>query len=278
MKSLGEVLRLSVQYLQDRNIANPRRNAECLLAGVLSCKRMDLYMRFDQPLIDSELEFLRSALKKLVAGEPIDYILGSVDFFGVTLQVDKRALIPRVETEFLVEKAALSAAQGAVVWDVCTGTGCIGIALKKKRPDLNVVLIDISSEALALASVNAVKNLVDVEIVQSDLFSNLKGRRCDFICSNPPYIAADEYEKLDDSVRLYEPKLALVGGQTGLEFYQKFSERIGEFLNPGGKAIFEIGFDQAEGVKKVFSTLNGVRFIVLPDLSGKDRFFFLEMQ
>lgn len=278
MKSLGDVLRLSVQYLQDRNVSNPRRNVECLLAEVLSCKRMDLYMRFDQPLVDSELEFLRSSLKRLVAGEPIDYILGHVDFFGVTVQVDRRALIPRVETEFLVEKVASVAGQGAVVWDVCTGTGCIGIALKKKRPDLNVVLVDVSLDALALARANAIKNLVDVEIVQSDLLSSLAGRRCDFICSNPPYIADDEYEALDDSVRLYEPRLALVGGRTGLEFYQRFSECIGGFLNPGGKAIFEIGFSQAEGVKKIFSSLNGVRFVVIPDLSGKDRFFFLEMQ
>ena len=278
MKTLGEVLRLSVQYLQDRNIPTPRRNVESLLGEILSCKRMDLYMRFDQPLIESELEFLRSGLKRLVSGEPLDYILGSVDFFGVKLQVDKRVLIPRVETEFLVEKIATIAAEGAHVWDVCTGSGCIGIALKKKRPDLHVVLIDISSEALALARVNAEKNLVNVEIVQSDLLSALVGRKCDIICSNPPYIAESEYATLDDSVRLYEPKLALIGGQTGLEFYQRFAKCIESFLKPRGKAIFEIGFSQAEEVRKIFSILERARFEVIKDLSGKDRFFFLEMQ
>lgn len=251
MKTIGEILKLSQEFLGDRKIDRPRRTAEEIIAHVLHLKKMDLYIQFDKPIVEKELALIRELLKRCSKGEPLDYALGVVDFFGCRIKIDQRVLIPRPETEILVERVAKLAPKG-VLWDVCTGSGCIGIALKKACPELQVTLSDISGEALALAAENAKLNGVEVSILQGDLLSPFKGEKADFVICNPPYISEDEYTKLDPSVRDYEPKLALVGGAGGAEFYERLKRDLPAHLNPGAQVFFEIGAGQGEALKRLF--------------------------
>src|SRR5579872_833537 len=149
MKTLADVLHLSTEYLQKRGIDRARRQAEELISHVLKLPRIELYMQFDRPFIESELNDLREAMKRRAVGEPWQYIFGEVDFYGCKIRVNRDVLIPRQETEILVDKIVKELPTHPLeIWDICTGSGCIGIALKKKRPDCRVVLSDISKEAL----------------------------------------------------------------------------------------------------------------------------------
>lgn len=278
MKSIAEVLRLSSQFLEERNIEKPRRLAEELLSSLLRCKRIDLYMQFDRPLEEQELSQLRGWLKRASQHEPVEYIVGEVDFFGCAIKVDSRALIPRPETEILVDWIAKKITEQKSVWDICTGSGCIGIALKKKFPQLEVSLSDISPRALSLARENAVKNGVDVSFFEGDLLTPFQGKKVDILVCNPPYVGTNEFLTLDPSVRDFEPELALVGGERGLDFFERLSVEIPEVLNPGGLVFLEIGFAQGSEVQKIFGSPVWSRSELIQDWSGKDRFFFLEKQ
>jgi release factor glutamine methyltransferase len=278
MKSLGEVLRLSTHFLSERKIESPRRLVEELLAHSLKCKRIDLYLQFDRPMEEKELEELRVGVKRVSRHEPIEYILGEIDFFGSSIQVDSRALIPRQETELLVDLIAKKITSQKTLWDVCTGSGCIGISLKKKLPHLEVSLSDISPEALALAKKNGERNSVDVKFFLGDLLEPFKGETTDLFICNPPYVSSQEFLTLDPSVRDFEPKLALVGGEEGLDFYKRLSHDLPKHINPGGWVFLEIGLGQRMWVEEIFcSPVWGGREWI-SDLSGKDRFFFLEKQ
>ncbi|MGB7978427.1 MAG: peptide chain release factor N(5)-glutamine methyltransferase [Chlamydiales bacterium] len=251
MKSILEIVKLSTAFLAERKMERPRRTAEEVVAFVLGLKKMDLYLRFDQPIVEAELGRIRELLKRCGKGEPLEYVLGEVEFLGCRIHLDRRVLIPRPETEILAEMVAKRVESG-VLWDVCSGSGCLGIALKKARPDLEVVLSDISADALALAEENAKLNGAFVEILQGDLLAPFEGRRADWIVCNPPYISEAEYWNLDPSVKDFEPKLALVGGAKGTEMYERFKESLSRFLKPGGRVFFEIGASQGGALKKLF--------------------------
>ncbi len=250
MKNIGEILKLSQEFLAERRVEKPRRLAEEILAFVLKMKRMDLYLQFDKPIVEEELFEIREKIKRCGKGEPLEYVVGKVDFFGAEIQIDSRVLIPRPETEILVEKIAKEAKRG-VLWDLCTGSGCIGIALKKANPELEVTLSDLSEEALQVAKKNAELNGVHVQFVQGDLLKPFRGQKADWIVCNPPYISEKEYLQLDPSVRDFEPKMALVSGLSGLEFYERLAE-VDKFLQEGGKCFFEIGAGQKEALVKLF--------------------------
>jgi release factor glutamine methyltransferase len=282
MKSLGEVLALSVKYLKEKMNAKPRYVAENILAHVLKIDRMQLYVKFDCPLEESELERIREFLKRAATNEPLEYILGSVDFYGCCLRITPDVLIPRQETEILVDKAVQiiekEDRQKKVAWDVCTGSGCIGLALKKKFPELQVSLSDLSEKALSLAKNNAEAHQLDVTCLQGDLLEPFKGKRSDFIFCNPPYISKNEYESLHPSVRDFEPNIALVGGITGAEFYEKLAHELPGVLNPRGRVFLEIGSTQGEKVCQIFSSACWVKKELIKDWAGHNRFFFLEIE
>jgi release factor glutamine methyltransferase len=282
MKSIGEVLQLSTSFLTDRKEARARRSAEELLAHVLRLKRMDLYLQFDRPVEEKELVLLRELLKKRAKGEPTEYLLGEVDFLDCPIRIDRRVLIPRPETEILAAhvKKMLSEKdlEGKQLWDVCTGSGCIGLSLKKAFPQLSVVLSDLSQGALDVARANGELNGVSVEILQGDLLQPFKGRKADFFICNPPYVSQKEFLDLDPSVRDFEPREALIGGETGAEFYERLSRELPEFLNPGALVFFEIGSGQGEILKQLFSKGSWTRFELLNDWAGHSRFFLLEKQ
>jgi release factor glutamine methyltransferase len=282
MKTILEILKLSTDYLQERNIRNPRREAEDLISDALKLNRLKLYMDFDRPLTDEELTLCRSWLMRRVKGEPLQYIRGEVEFLDCKIKVSPAVLIPRQETEVLADKVIQSLASqdlaGKTLWDVCCGSGCIGIAIKKKFPQLDVVLADISSEALKVAQTNAGLNNVEVVFLQGDLLQPFKGRKTDFLVCNPPYVAAKELATLEREVRDYEPHLALISGDSGLEFYARLVRELPPFLKPGAKAWFELGTGQGPAILRLFSGPPWVNCRIEQDWSGHDRFFFLENQ
>ena len=280
MKSVSEILQLSAHFLGSKKIDRSRRMAEDLLAHVLKCKRIDLYLQYDRPLVENELVLMRELIRRASAQEPIDYLIGEVDFFGCKIRVDKRVLIPRPETEILVDLIVkkIGAQGGKFLWDLCTGSGCIGITLKKKLPQLQVSVSDLSVEALQLVLQNSRINEVEVEIYQGDLLAPFEGRKADFVVCNPPYVQMSEYCFLDQGVRDFEPKGALVGGERGTEFYERLERELPFFLNHGASVFFEIGSKQGASLNKIFSSPIWSAQQVHLDWSGKERFFFLEMQ
>jgi release factor glutamine methyltransferase len=284
MKTLLEIVNLSTQYLQDKGIANARRQAQDLICDALGIDRITLYMEHDRPLSEAELTLLRQRLTRRAQGEPNPYIHGEVYFGDCVFQVKRdTVLIPRQETEILWEKIVNTLEketdlQNKVLWDVCCGSGCLGIALKKHFPALTVVLADICPKALAIASHNAILNGVEIECVEGDLLAPLAGRRADFFVCNPPYISEGEYEKLDREVKDFEPQKALVGGVTGLEFYQRLASDLARHLTPSAKAWFELGTGQGQAVSALFASAPWKARNVEVDWSGHDRFFFLEIE
>lgn len=271
MKTIGEIIQLSADYLAERKIEKPKRLAEELLSHVLKMKKMDLYLQYDRPVLESELSTLRELLKRCAKGEPFEYVVGEVEFFGCKIQVNPNVLIPRPETELLVELISKRVKNG-VLWEICTGSGYIAVALKKLLPELTVVASDICPKALAVAKENAKLNQVQIEFLEGDLLAPFKGRKADFIVCNPPYISDEEFTSLDPSVRGFEPKLALIGGKRGTEFYERLQREIPPFLNAGAKLFFEIGAGQGEAIKQIFDGKGEVN----KDYAGHPRFFFLE--
>jgi|SRR5579862_331146 len=282
MKTLGEILQLTAQCFKEKNIERPRRTAEELLSFVLHLPRLELYLQFDKPLVQDELNVLRDLVKRKLKGEPLEYLLGRVSFYGCTLTVTRDVLIPRPETEILLDKAchrlkSLSL-EGKKAWDLCTGSGCLGIGLKKTFPQLQVFLSDVSDKALAVARNNAETNGVSVACLKGDLLAPFAGSKADIILCNPPYVSNKEYDHLDSSVSAYEPKEALVGGEEGLFFYQRLSAELPACLNPGALLFFEIGFSQGKAVQDLFLAPCWRHARIEKDFAGHDRFFFLEFE
>lgn len=280
MKTLFDIILLSEKFLQDRGIARARREAEDLIADALNMRRIDLYLQFERPMVEEELKLCRDFLKRRVLGEPPQYISGKVQFAGAQIEVTRDVLIPRQETEILVEILGQTLKdqdlEGKVLWDLCTGSGCIAIALKKRFPKLVVCASDISPKALEIAKKNALANNVDVQFYLGDLFAPFAHSRCDFFVSNPPYIPQKEFETLPKEVKNFEPTLALIAGEEGLDVYERIARDLHQFLLPGGRAWFEIGYNQGSLVKNLFEKQGWQGGRVEKDWSGHDRFFFLE--
>lgn len=280
MKTLIEVLKASCDYLAKAKIDEPRREAEYLIADALHISRMQLYLEYDRPLEETELADLRERLKRRAKHEPVQYIAGEVDFYGCKIKVNPSVLIPRQETEILVDLIAKEFEQVELkhkrLLDLCTGSGCIGIALKKRFPDLEVLLSDLSPSALTVAKENAHKNGVEVQLLRGNLFEPLQGQKVDFIVCNPPYISQKEYDALALEVREFEPRDALLAGPTGMEIYQALAVKLAAFLAPGGKVWFEIGAAQGGAIKALFLNPIWKRCDLKKDWAGQDRFFSFE--
>ena len=217
-------------------------------------------------------EILRIADERLT-GRPLWYIIGDADFCGYKIKVDERVLIPRPETEELVQQVVAAAEEGNSILDLCTGSGAIAIAvykeLEKNRRKASVTASDISEEALALAKENAEENGADIAFVQSDLFSRIRGR-FDIIVCNPPYIPSGDIAGLQREVRDFEPRLALDGGTDGLDYYRRIAEDAGKYLVRGGMLVMEVGLGEAESVVKLFRYCD--YSMVVKDFNGIDRF------
>jgi release factor glutamine methyltransferase len=250
MKDCKTILQLSTEFLSKYRLKKPRLTAEILLAHFLGMKRIELYMHFDRPLLEEELASYREALKRAAQQEPIEYILGEMEFYHVKIKVSPDVLIPRQETEILLDLVC-KRLQGdeKKVLDLCTGSGCLAAALKKARSDLEVFGVDLSEKALAIAR----QNSSEVYWLCGDLTMPVREEKFDVVICNPPYVAEQEYPELEKSVRDFEPKMALVSGPTGVEFYERLSIELPSILNPGAKVFFEIGAGQGEMIQKIFS-------------------------
>ena len=207
-------------------------------------------------------------VEERIMGKPLWYCVGDVDFYGYKIKVDSRVLIPRPETEELVLRAKEHIGNESHVLDLCTGSGAIAIAIKGET-DAIVTAVDISEEALELARENAKINSAEIEFIKSDMFSSIENKKFDVILSNPPYIKSEDLSGLQKEVKDFEPMLALDGGEDGLKFYKIIAENVRNHLKENGVLLMEIGYNQSEEVKGLFS---GYREIsTIKDLENKDR-------
>jgi release factor glutamine methyltransferase len=259
--TLFEVLKGSADVLKDHRVENPRLNAELLLAQCLGFSRETLYANLRREIQTEEKKALDELLRRRMAGEPLQYLLGHQEFWSVDLKVDPRVLIPRPETEVLVDQALsiLATSSGRVprVLDIGTGSGAIVIALTNEFVEIFAVATDISQEALQVAKENARKVGVDqrIRFVRGDLlhpFRPLTGGVFDLILSNPPYICRSDIEELTREVKDHEPRLALDGGEDGLDFYRRMSRQVPSYLRKGGWLLVEIGQGQGTEISTLF--------------------------
>jgi release factor glutamine methyltransferase len=268
--------------LAEAGIQAPRREAEILFGDFLAMSRTDLYLNFDRPLEEGEIEELQKRLVRRIEMEPSAYIHGSVQFYNLTLKVNPSVLIPRQETEILVDMIIKDLQkrelEGKTFLDLCTGSGCIGLSIKKALPHLQVILSDISEASLDVAKENASIHQLDVTFLKGDLLHPLKDQKIDFIACNPPYVSESEYELLSPEVSLFEPKLALVGGKTGLEFYIRLEQEMPKILRSFGKVWLEIGNSLKKGVLDLFSKKIWKNVACLEDWAGLDRFILVEKE
>jgi release factor glutamine methyltransferase len=270
MMSLLEVLKGASEFLGKQGVESPRLNAEHLLAHVMGLKRMDLYLQFDRPLGESERAPLRDLIRKRGTGIPLQHLLGTVEFCGRTFKSDSRALIPRPETEQLVERA-LTYANLSSILDVATGSGVIPLTLALERPESTVSATDLSPEALTLANENAALLGVNrIAFQEADLIPENFGT-FDLITANLPYIPSAEISTLSREVQ-NDPLLALDGGADGLDLVRRLSPVAHDHLNPGGHLLLEIGKGQSEQVMTCLAGHNYRDITALPDYQGIPRF------
>lgn len=257
MITVLEALNLSTDYLSKKNIESARLNAELMLAHILKCKRLELYLMFDRPLDDNELHQYRTFLSRRARREPLQYILGEVEFFNIRLKVNRSVLIPRPETELLVEKIIDDFKEKTDIrfLDIGVGSGNISIALLKNISQAKAIAIDISEEALALAKENSEMNEVQdrIDLIKFDILNeNIETLgKFDLIVSNPPYVSAMDFETLEPELKVYEPTIALTDMYNGFTFYKKIIQISSSLLNSKGKIYFEIGKDQSDEIKNM---------------------------
>jgi release factor glutamine methyltransferase len=278
-----DLLQWATETLKDHQVENPRLNAELLLAHSLNLNREELYVRLHQELKEGEKGVLERFIQRRISGEPLQYILGLQEFWSISFKVDPRVLIPRPETELLVEQSLRILSertfeQDPAVLEIGTGSGAIAIALAKEVTHIFLVATDISRNALALAKENARAAGVQdrIRFVNSDLLDpfppSREAKAFDLILSNPPYIVRSEIASLAKEVRDYEPVIALDGGKDGLEFYRRLVSQAPSSLRQGGWLLLEVGQGQAERVaEQIRERRTFLEPQILPDLAGIER-------
>ena len=276
MKRLLEVLQAATEYLAARGVENARLVTEQLMSHVLECPRLQLYVRFESVLTEPQLEAMRRGMKRLAAGEPLQYVTGDTAFMGHLFKTDRRALIPRPDTEPLVEAVlacgTLWARPAPAIVEVGTGSGCIAISLALVHPAAYTA-IDVSADALALASENAQRLQVADRLTfrQGDLLAGLAAGSADAVVANLPYIRTLDLAALPRHIREHEPALALDGGADGLDLIRRLAGEALAVLKPGGWIFLEIGFDQGASMRACLGDLGYADVTVRPDAGGRDR-------
>ncbi len=270
-----DLINWGTEYFSEKEFDNPRREIEWLLSDYLDCKRIDLYLRFEEPFTNQMLADFRMRVKRRINHEPLQYISGKTEFFGLPINVNPAVLIPRPETERLVETILETSAglRNPRILEVGTGSGCIAVALAKERPDAKINSIDISSEALAIAGENARLNGTEnIQFHQLDILSQLPGGEFDMMVSNPPYIPKAEIESLMEEVGKFEPLDALSDNNDGLSFYRRFAEIAPMVIKTGGWIILELGLGkQPAQAAALFNSENYVNTELIRDYNGDQR-------
>jgi len=295
--TIKETLSWAEEYLQSHGVPNCKTEAEYLLSHLLNCKRSGLYLKHDKSVAIDEFQRFMGWLNKRIAREPSQYIIGEQEFWGLAFKVTRDVLIPRPETEILVEEAVktvrsqesevrsqntkihyseLRTPDSKLILDLCTGSGCIAVSLAKEIPDSQIYVVDISESALDVARENAERHSVvdKITFIQGNLFAPLRGLslKVDLIVSNPPYVSRDMMKDLQPEIRDYEPEIAVYAGDDGLDFYRRIISESPAYLTQGGHLILEIGYGQAEEIKKLIEQSNAFADIsITKDFAGIDR-------
>ena len=270
MNTYASALRYGKKYLADRQIENSGGDAWYLMEYVWGIDRNYYFLHSDDIIEQKDEERYRDLLQKRGSHIPLQHLTGTCDFMGLTFQVNDQVLIPRQDTETLVESALSRLKEGDRALDLCTGSGCIILSLEKLGPGIRGLGADISAAALAVAKRNRDSLGLESDFCISDLFEGIEGV-FDIIVSNPPYIASGKIPGLMEEVRGFEPLLALDGGVDGLDFYRRIVKDVRNFLKPGGWLGLEIGYDQREAVEDLLRGQGLEETETLRDLSGLDR-------
>lgn len=266
-----KVLTWTTGYLAEKGVENARREAEWLLCEATGLDRVGLYLNFDKPMSEDELATYRALVTRRGKREPLQHILGSQEFDGLSFLVTPAVLIPRHDTETLLEQALQHAPHLHSILDIGTGSGCIAIALARRLPEAQVTAVDLSVEALALAQRNAELHGAAVEFLQGSFFEPVAGRRFDLIVSNPPYITSADLLALQPEVRDHEPILALDGGPDGLTAYRAIVSQAATHLEPNGWLLLEVGAGQAADVAALLAQAGFGGIITATDPGGIER-------
>ena len=278
---ISEWLKHARDRLTQNNCPDPDIDARWIAEDALGMTRQALVFEGDRAIPRHQLYRLEAMLDRRAAGEPVQYILGSADFMGLRFRVDGAVLIPRQDTETLVEAALIELRQrpgSPALLDLCAGSGCVGLSLASLAPHARITLADISPEALEVAHANQKDLGVKAELRQGDLFNAVGRERFDIIASNPPYIPTGALSGLQREVR-FEPRIALDGGADGLDFYRRIAEGAADHLNPGGAIFLEVGIHQAQPVLElVRAKLPCTQAGTVRDLNGIERVVFGKME
>lgn len=277
MITVLEAIKLSTEYLSKKGIDSPRINAELLLAEIIRCKRLDLYLAFDRPLTEEELNQYRAFIKRRADFEPLQYITGTVEFYGLKLKVDQSVLIPRQETELLVENIInqFSSDDKLNILDIGTGSGNISLALAYHLMNAHIITTDVSDEAINLAKENSSRlnlsgriNFIKHDILTEDLD---KFPELDLVVSNPPYVSLESYSSLQYEIKDHEPRTAVTDEADGLTFYRIISKKVFSKIKRGGKLFFEIAKDQHLDVKDILLKNNFSNIEIVKDYQNIER-------
>ena len=279
--TIQKLLNWVTEYLTAKGIESPRLSAELLLSNALGLKRIELYTQFDRQVPQQQLDLLHGLVKRAGLHEPVAYLTGRTEFYSLELDITADCMIPRPETELLVQRAIefLRTRSGVqYICDLCTGSGCIAVAIAKNVPDSRVTATDISAAALEVAARNVEKHQLkeQVSLLCGDLFEpiiqQLDVNEFDLIVCNPPYVSTAEYEILDKNVKDYEPASALLAGADGLDVYLRIIKKVDEFLKPGAALMLEIGYAQGPTVRELLEesgTFNQIK--IEKDYHDNDR-------
>ncbi len=270
-----QLLSKSIQYLKKYQVENARLDAEYIFAYVLGVKRVSLMLNFDVEITEEQKDLIRKYIvRRGKHREPLQYIVKEWEFYGYPFKVDERVLIPRQDTEILVEQCIMlmKELENPKILDIGTGSGAISITLAKELPNSEVLGLDVSDDALKMAVENReLNNAVNLKFLKSNVFQHVKDRNYDLIVSNPPYIPVEEYNELMPEVKRYEPKMALTDGGDGYYFYKKISEESMQYLKNGGYLAFEVGYNQGETVSQ-FMEKSGFHIVGrIADYGGIER-------
>ena len=268
--TISKLLEWATKELNNSGISSPKQNVETILAHTLNIKRLDIYLQLERKFSGKKLEIVFNIISRRKDKEPLQYILGETEFYGYTIKVDKSVLIPRPETELLVERIIAEENDIKNILEIGTGSGALVIALAKKMNGIVIDATDISEDALRIAEQNAMLNQVDINIFKSDIFDNVLNKY-DLIISNPPYISLTDYKQLPVEIKDFEPKSALLADDNGLFFYNKILQKAKDHLTESGKIYFEIGYDQAKKITEIAKKNGFSNIKVFKDLNGFDR-------
>lgn len=270
--TLLKLLQWTTGFFKEKGVDSPRLDAELLIAAVLELDRVGLYLNYDRPLTEAELDLVRPLVKRRAQREPLQYLLGKTEFWSLEFRVTPAVLIPRADTEVLVEEALKRAAESGTLLDIGTGSGAIALSFASEKPHWQVTGFDISPAALDVARENAAALGLEArcQMLEADL-SCLPQMQYDLVVSNPPYIGRQEYAELMPEVRDYEPQIALLAGPNGLDCYSALSRQTDKILKPGGWLLCEVGSRQDAAVVALLEDAGLVDIFCRTDYAGNPR-------